>query len=162
MRPGDWKSSSQSPPCSSRLASEPGDGGLAVDEFFAGEAVGADGGVQRGHEQRGGDSLAADVADGDADAGLLAAGDSVVGFFVEDEEVVVVAADGTRGTADAVEFELGDTLCAEREEVGLDLLGDGDLVLEALLFFLLLEQPLQRAGHGVEGTAQLGELIVAW
>ena len=85
---------------------QPGYAGFAVDEFFAGEAVGADGGVERGHEQRCGDSLAADVADGDADAGLFAADCAIVGFFVKDEEVVVVAADGACGAADAVELEL--------------------------------------------------------
>ena len=161
MRPGDWKSSSQSPPRSSRLDMQPGHAGLAVDELFAGEAVGADGRVQRRHQQRCGDSLAADVADGDADAGLLAADHAIVGLFVKDEEVVVVAADGACGTADAVQVELCDAVGVKRKEVGLDLLRDGDLVLQALLFLLLFEQSLQRSCHGVERSAQLGELIVA-
>ena len=52
---------------------EAGDGGFGVDELLAGEAVGAHGGVQGRHEQRGGDPFAADVADGDADAGHVAA-----------------------------------------------------------------------------------------
>ena len=52
---------------------EGGDGALAVDQVLAGEAVGAHGGVQGGHQQGGGDSLAADVAERDADAGLGAA-----------------------------------------------------------------------------------------
>ena len=116
--------------------------------------------MQRRHEQRGGDSLAADVADGDADTGLLAADHSVVRLFVEDEEVVVVAADGAGGTADAVQIELEDAVSVKRKEVGLDLLRDGDLVLEALLFLLLCEEALQRSGHGVERAAQLGELVV--
>ena len=38
---------------------------------------------------------------------------------------------------------------------------DGELVLQALLLLLGLQQPLQRAGHAVEGTGELGELVGA-
>ncbi len=79
--------------------------------------------------------------------------------FVKDEEVVVVAADGAGGAADAVQIELGYAACVQRKEVGLNLLGDGDLVLQALFFFLFFEQALEGAGHGVEGLAEFGELI---
>src|ERR1700733_1413947 len=108
------------------------------------------------HEQSSRDSLSADVADGDADACFLAIGDSVVRLLMEDEEVVVVAADRTRRAADAVQIEASDAMCMEGEEISLDLLGDGDLVLQAFLFFLFYEQTLQRARHGVERTAELG------
>ncbi len=55
------------------------------DEFFSCEEVGADGGVEGGHEQRGGDAFTADVAKGNPQTGVS-----------KDEEVVVVSADGAR------------------------------------------------------------------
>ena len=46
-----------------------------------------------------------------------------------------------------------------RKQIRLHLLRDGELVLQPLLLLLLLQQPLQRAGHLVERPAQLGELV---
>ena len=61
-----------------------------------------------------------------------------------------------------MQIEIGDTVRRERKQVRLDLLGDGDLVLQAFLFFLFHEQTLQRSRHLVERAAQLGELVVAF
>ncbi len=60
-----------------------------------------------------------------------------------------------------MEVELCDALGVEREEVGLNLLGDGELVREALFFLLFLEEAREGAGHRVEGAAEFGELVVA-
>ena len=64
---------------------------LAVDEVLAREAIGAHGRVQRRHQQRGGYALAADVSEGDSDAGLAARRAVRIVGVVEDEEVVVIA-----------------------------------------------------------------------
>jgi len=79
---------------------------------------------------------------------------------VEDEEVVVVAADGAGGPADAVQLQRGEIACAGGKEIGLDLLGDGELALQPLFFLLLDEQAFERAGHAVEGVRELAELVL--
>src|ERR1700761_2264269 len=85
-----------------------------------------------------------------------------MGFFVEYEKVVVVAADGAGGAADSVQIEGRDPLRVQRKEVGLNLLGDGDLVLQTLLLLLFLKEALQGSGHCVEGAAQFGELVITF
>ena len=59
-----------------------------------------------------------------------------------------------------MELEHGQRDVGHGEEVGLHLLRDFELVLEAFLFALLLEEAFQGCGHAVEGTAERGELIV--
>ena len=88
---------------------------------FAGEGeLAAEVGLEVRHEQRGGDAFAGDVADDEAEA-----------VVAEGEEVVVVAADVTGLDAEAgvVEgLERGQRL---GEELGLDLLGDLELLCGA-------------------------------
>src|SRR5262249_52842844 len=114
------------------------------------EAIRAYGRVKRSHEQRGGDALAADVAHGE---GELA--------FTHHEEVIVVARDGARRLADAVEFESGHLDLTMREEIVLDLLRNLELALHALLFALLFEQAFERFCHGVKRGGERTKLIAA-
>ncbi len=108
-----------------------GGGGL-VDEpvdvaHEGGEVAGleergrAQAGTEAGHQERGGDALAGDVAEGEGEALLVA--------FMrgEDEEVVVVAADGMGGAAVAGEIDAGDAGVDLGEEALLHLTGDLDL-----------------------------------
>ncbi len=94
-----------------------------------------------------------------ADAGLRAG--CAVGLVgvAEDEEVVVVAGDGARRAADAVQLQRGQIVLLLRKEVGLDLLRDGELALQALFFLLLKQQAFERAGHAVEGACEFAELV---
>src|SRR6185312_3566555 len=124
---------------------------------FSGDAVGgaesegADGGVQRGHEQRGGDALAADVAECEAEVVAEAA----------DDEVEVVAGDGARGLADRVDLKAGQSDGRVREEIGLDLAGDGELGEQAFFFALLGEEIDDGGGHAIEGSGECAELVFA-
>ena len=91
--------------------------------FVAGEGeLAAEVGLEIGHQESGGDALACDVADDEAET-----------LVAEGEEVVVVAADvaGLDADAGVVEgIELGEGL---GEETGLDLLGDLELLGGAAL-----------------------------
>ncbi len=110
--------------------------------------VGADRGMDGGHEQGRGDAFAADVPHGDPHL-LRAVG----------EEVIVVAADDARRAAGAVELQSAGAAAGLREELGLDLVGDLQFALQALFLLLLLDQPLQRLGHGIEGGLQRAKLV---
>ena len=60
-----------------------------------------------------------------------------------------------------MQLQHGQRDVGQRKEIGLNLLRDLELVLQALLFALLFEQAFERCGHAVEGSAESGELIVA-
>ena len=59
--------------------------------------------------------------------------------IAEDQKVIVVARDGAGRATDAVELECGEIADVAREEIGLNLLRDSELTLQALLFLLLDE-----------------------
>ena len=102
-------------------------------------AVGANRGVDRSHQKRGGNSFSADVAD---------CQNQFVG--TGGQKVVVVSTDRAGGTAEAMHFERLKLRDLAREKLRLNLLRDGELILQALLFFLLQDQLLDGGGHGVE------------
>src|SRR5689334_14473717 len=77
------------------------------------------------------------------------------------QEVIVVAAHGSRRSADTMHFEAFQRTDIPREEKCLYFLSDGEFALDPLLFFLLDDQLLERLGHGVERALQRRELIVA-
>ena len=49
----------------------------------------------------------------------------------------------------------------ERKQQGLHFMRDGQLALQPLLFFLLVNQLGQRLGHGVERSLERGHLIAS-
>ena len=60
-----------------------------------------------------------------------------------------------------MQIKTGNAMILQRKQIGLNFLGDGDLVLQPLLLLLFFEQPFQRSCHGVERSAQFGKLIAA-
>src|SRR5262249_23567354 len=112
------------------------------------DGVGAHRRVNRGHEQRRGNSLSTYIADGENHARRIPG-----------QEVVVVAADGPCRGAETVHLKRRQLRNLPRKELCLHLLRDGQFVLQPLLFLLLLYQLFQRSGHRVEGLRQGGELI---
>src|SRR6185312_8198862 len=108
----------------------------------------ANGGMNRRHQQRGRNSLPTDIADGNAQP-----------FVSQSDEIVVITAYCARGLADAVQFERVKPLGIAWEELRLHFLRDGEFAFEALLFLLLLQQPLQRFRHGVERGFKRRKLI---
>ena len=80
--------------------------------------------------------------------------------MMEDKKVVVVAGDRTRRAADAMQLQPGQVAHMVGEEIGLHLLGNGELALQALLLLLLGEQSFERSGHTIERTIQLAQLVL--
>src|SRR5207249_8139039 len=101
------------------------------------------GGLQTGHQQRGGDSFAGNVGDGDGHvrrAGL--------------NEVVVIATDRARRSANSLDFDSWNRRQGAGKELVLHFAGDGDFILQALALVLFLDQRADRAGHLIKESAR--------
>jgi len=116
-------------------------------------ALAAEIGLEIGHEQRGGDAFAGDVADDKAET-----------IVAEAEEVVIIAADLACLMADSGVIERGKFGKILREEAGLDLRGDFDFLGGAAFGFesLLLGAALGFDGLGDFVEADEGEEIAVW
>ena len=117
-------------------------------QLLAGKPVRAHRRVQRRHQQRRGNSLAADVSQRDAQPGVS-----------EQQKIVVVATDRARRQANPVQLQHGQRNSPMRKQVRLHLLRDVQFVLQPLLFALPGQQPLQRRRHAVERPAQRPQLV---
>ena len=105
-------------------------------------------GLQAGHQQRGGNSFAGNVGDGETEFGVA-----------DFQKIVIVAGDDARGAADGGEFKSRQRRKLAREELALDFAGDGQFVFEFLAGALLFDEFGDGAGHGVEGFGEHAELI---
>src|ERR1700683_3797494 len=105
-------------------------------------------GLDAGHEQRGGNSLAGNVGEGDT-----------ASIGAEGNEIVVVAGDGACGAADGGELQAFDLRDGLGEKLGLNFASDGDFVFEALALALLFEEAGDGGGHFVERIAEDAQLI---
>ena len=65
-------------------------------------------------------------------------------LFAQRNEVVVIAADGARRTAHAMDLQRGQAAQVGREEQRLHLVRDGQFAFHALLLFLLGDEVGQR------------------
>ncbi len=101
--------------------------------------VSADGGMDRRHQQRGGDAFPADVAH--CYPQLVRSGE---------QKVIVVAAHDASRTADAVDFQSRHAKRSSGKKLLLDLMRDFQFALQALFLFLLGDQLFQRLSHRVE------------
>src|SRR6516164_7156543 len=101
------------------------------------------------HQQGCRDALAADITDSE---------DELVG--TESKKIVIIAADRAGGTAEAVHFERFQLRDLAGEQLRLHFLRDDELVFQALLFFLLEDELLERSGHGIERVGEAGQLVV--
>ncbi len=97
------------------------DGELAEREAFGGD--GAQAGLQRGHEESGGDTFACDIGH---DEHQLAAGESVVGGI---EGVVIIAGDGILRTGVEGDLRVGNHWRSGGNEPGLDFASDFEIAL---------------------------------
>ena len=111
--------------------------------------VGAERGLQAGHQKRGGNSFAADVGESDAEA-----------RGAEANEIVVVAADGAGGPTDRRKLQAGQLRQSAGEQLFLDFASDGELVFKALALALFGDELGDGCGHFVERFAERAELIV--
>ena len=115
-----------------------------------GAQLGAHGGLDGGHQQRRGDPLAGHVADGE---GQLRAG--------QRHEIVVIAGDHAGRIADALQLQRLGGWHVPREKLLLHFARDFQLGLQALFFLGDHDQLAEVLGHGVEGSAHFGKLVVA-
>src|ERR1700687_165242 len=79
--------------------------------------------------------------------------------WAELNEVIVVAADGTRGLAYGFDFDSRDRWQGARKKLVLNFPGDGNLILKAAALVFLLDKISDRTGHFVERFAQLTQLV---
>jgi hypothetical protein len=79
----------------------------------------------------------------------------------EGQKIVVVAAHLGRGKAEGGDAQAGQGHRALGQEAHLDLAGDAQLFLQALLLRLLHEQALHARRHHVEGLREVSELVAA-
>src|SRR5438876_2834160 len=100
------------------------------------------------HQQCRRDSLATDVANSQNQS-----------VRIHGEEIVIIATDRARGAAKPMHFERRQLRNVLREKHRLHFLGDGQLILQSLLRFLLLDQVLDRSSHRIERVGKRGELI---
>src|SRR2546422_9230605 len=100
------------------------------------------------HQQCRRDSLATDVANSQNQS-----------VRIHGEEIVIIATDRARGAAKPMHFERRQLRNVLREKHRLHFLRDGQLILQSLLRFLLLDQVLDRSSHRIERVGKRGELI---
>src|SRR6267143_6995301 len=110
---------------------QPGDKfGRAEALRAVGEHLAAERSLKAGHQEGGGDSFPGNVRDGDSDMRRA-----------ELDEIVIVAADGTSRFADGFDLHAGHRGQGAGKELVLNFAGDGNLILEALAFVLLFDEP---------------------
>src|SRR5271154_985503 len=108
--------------------------------FAAGrEHLAAQSGLETGHEERGGNSLAGDICDGN---GYLRG--------AQLNKIVVIPADGARGLTDGFDFYPGNRGDLPGEKLILHFPGDGDFIFEALTTGFFVNQIADGTGHLVE------------
>src|SRR4029077_8810486 len=108
-------------------------------------------GLQASHQERGRNSLAGNIGNGNGHVG-----------GAELDEIVVVTADFARRFANGFDLDAGHLRQDSREELVLNFARDGNFVFEALALLLLLNQGADRTDHVVEGFAEDAELIAAF
>src|SRR5271156_5279672 len=106
--------------------------------------------LQAGHQQRGGNSLAGNIGDGDSHLG-----------GADLNEIVVIAADRAGRFANRFDLDSRDRWYLPRKELILYFPGDGNFIFESLAAGFFVDQIVDRTSHFIERFAQHSQLVLA-